>query len=319
MFELDTKAPPLNYMKIFQFAVNLAIFWEIMFLLQILHSKFEIIKENAAYFALVMVLVFIIGLIIVLIRSIMKIEKNRTGFLGILFNIIISPFGKVRFKHVILADIITSMIKMLNDFHLTLFFIFQGCWLHNETPENEYLPRIEIICLFFPLFWRFNQNINKLMETRKANPFLLNMGKYFSGMVYVTINSYFMLIDHEKDLRFIAIIAHIIVTMYSYLWDVIKDWGLFKSKSKHFLLKDNLLYPRKFYYFALVTNFVLRFIWTSLLIPQTYFLNNYFEGHFIIYILASLEVFRRSQWVLLRTEHEAGTQLPNLPTSLKLY
>lgn len=40
------------------------------------------------------------------------------------------------------------------------------------------------------------------------------------------------------------------------------DWGLFRSKDKlKYGLREKILYPRMFYYWAVVSNFILRFFW----------------------------------------------------------
>jgi hypothetical protein len=40
------------------------------------------------------------------------------------------------------------------------------------------------------------------------------------------------------------------------------DWGLFRSKEQgKKYLRHKILYPSWFYYFAMVTNFILRFFW----------------------------------------------------------
>ena len=52
--------------------------------------------------------------------------------------------------------------------------------------------------------------------------------------------------------------------MYPLIWDFYMDWGLFRSfKRETFALrpKDKIKFSKKFYYFAIVTNTILRFFW----------------------------------------------------------
>lgn len=56
---------------------------------------------------------------------------------------------------------------------------------------------------------------------------------------------------------------------------------------------------QKFYYFAIVEDFILRFGWTLSMTP-----NKYFEREIMLSILAPLEVFRRFVWNYFRLENE---------------
>jgi hypothetical protein len=60
----------------------------------------------------------------------------------------------------------------------------------------------------------------------------------------------------------------IVSTLYSYSWDVYMDWGLIRSNEpgKKFL-RHKILFPKWFYYYAIVSNFILRFFWLLSLIP----------------------------------------------------
>jgi hypothetical protein len=48
----------------------------------------------------------------------------RKAFLIALYNIVISPFGLVKFRHFFIADILTSMVGPLKDLVVTLYFLF---------------------------------------------------------------------------------------------------------------------------------------------------------------------------------------------------
>ena len=58
------------------------------------------------------------------------------------------------------------------------------------------------------------------------------------------------------------VFVSILSTVYSYTWDLYMDWGLFRSfeKDKKYL-RPKFLYPAWFYYYAMVSNFFLRFMW----------------------------------------------------------
>jgi hypothetical protein len=53
-----------------------------------------------------------------------------------------------------------------------------------------------------------------------------------------------------------------IASSYSYAWDIYMDWGLLRSKNpKTYGLREKLNYPVWFYYYAIVSDFLLRFFW----------------------------------------------------------
>ncbi|CAG8438192.1 574_t:CDS:10 [Ambispora leptoticha] len=83
------------------------------------------------------------------------------------------------------------------------------------------------------------------------------------------------------------------------LWDVIMDWSLFNLESDNILLRNELGYSRKsVYYFAIVSNFVLRFSWVILAVNK-----NYSKG-LLVFAVAFVEMLRRWQWIFFRVENE---------------
>jgi len=75
------------------------------------------------------------------------------------------------------------------------------------------------------------------------------------------------------------------------------DWGLLRKKSKNFLLRNNILYPAKYYYIASVMNICLRLTWLNVLFDIK-------NAEMKALVLSILEVYRRSQWSLFRVENE---------------
>lgn len=51
-------------------------------------------------------------------------------------------------------------------------------------------------------------------------------------------------------------------TMFAYVWDLRVDWGLTRSwKQKTFGLRKQITFSALFYYWAIGSNFCLRFFW----------------------------------------------------------
>lgn len=81
------------------------------------------------------------------------------------------------------------------------------------------------------------------------------------------------------------------------------DWGLFdKNAGENTCLREEVVYSSHFfYYFAIIEDFCLRFIWVL-----TFFLteNKMISSDLMVSIVAPLEVFRRFVWNFFRLENE---------------
>lgn len=99
----------------------------------------------------------------------------------------------------------------------------------------------------------------------------------------------------KHDYLLYAVIGiNLISTCYSYYWDLIMDWGLFRTheKGKKYL-RPKIFYPAWFYYYAIVSNLMFRLFWIIPLIKldPNGWLN---KSQLIILILSVSEGFRRA-------------------------
>ena len=74
------------------------------------------------------------------------------------------------------------------------------------------------------------------------------------------------------------------------------DWGLFDPNDKHPYLRAKLVYPRGFYYFAIINNLVCRLLWTVSLSVGWFQL--WFPDGLLVF-LALAEIYRLHFIVLL--------------------
>lgn len=100
----------------------------------------------------------------------------------------------------------------------------------------------------------------------------------------------------------------VFATLYCAIWDYYMDWGLFRSRAKGtYGLRDQILYPAMFYYFAIVVNFILRFFWLLKIFTWSFESEkeNFFERVEILTFATCLgEAMRRTMWALIRVENE---------------
>lgn len=81
------------------------------------------------------------------------------------------------------------------------------------------------------------------------------------------------------------------------------DWGLFDSKapSEYKFLREELVYPVKYYYIAFVEDFILRFGWTlNLSLTEV----GAIPPDLIMLVLGPFEIIRRFIWNFYRLENE---------------
>ncbi len=122
--------------------------------------------------------------------------------------------------------------------------------------------------VFFPFWFRFAQCLRRYHDT-KLKPNLTNAGKYFT-VILIHFANIFRAKLQTIEALYIVIVLTVFSTLYSYAWDLYMDWGLLRSSwrdpSGKRLLRPKTLFPAWFYYYAAISNFILRFLWVLPLI-----------------------------------------------------
>lgn len=222
------------------------------------------------------------------------------------------PIGAhaVKFRDFMFGDMLTSLTPTLNTF--TLMICLMSCSECLQNDERRECKRHDVpglIANILPFAIRFFQCLNRYYYTKMAWPNLANAAKYSGGIIFTVLNWYC-----STTHRNWVILVGIINCSYFYYWDIILDWDLGYFKTKHFFLREKLLYPVIFYYFALISNLILRYIWLiNMFIPSN---PNYDEMKILVFGI--LEMYRRIQTVLLRTENENQNNFEKYRTFLEI-
>lgn len=244
--------------------------------------------------------------------------KERIGLIKALEQCFISPLGigKIQFRHFFLADVITSMHSLLKEF--ATFFTFMYArdqpWRFSTAPAKlQETVIIAIVIGFVPDLIRFSQCVKKYFVLHsQGNPAApmqaKNAGKYFSALVAEAAHLWAH--GDARDTAFwVWLFFKTFSTIYKYIWDLRVDWGLLRFwKISDFGLREKQYYPKFFYYWAIFTNFVLRFsffYWTFVpisLMQEDVDLWSVLKLKLGISLV--LEAYRRTQWSLLRVENE---------------
>ena len=106
-------------------------------------------------------------------------------------------------------------------------------------------------------------------DTAHAFPHLANAAKYataFFDIGAVALKYHFSSMyeyDWQNPFFYLWIIIKIGATIYKLWWDYKMDWGFFdKNAGENRFLRETIVYSSKnYYYFAIIQDFVLRFIW----------------------------------------------------------
>jgi hypothetical protein len=261
--------------------------------------------------------------------------SSRSMLLHTLGQIVIAPFGKTRFLEGFVADILTSMVKIWVDVEASACIF--STWFFTagygaDMVECSGVARVVVpIIIALPLWWRFMQCLRRYYDTTQRRPHLPNALKYFFTHSVVIMGAYHPIFqDHHasswQTYRIVWLLCCVGSTLYSIWWDVCMDWGLLTMQNASYpLLRSELVFSRHvwFYYYAMVSNFFLRWVWVITIIPfsfedsagsekwtpgTSYFAALLSYDQIIVPALGILELIRRFQWSILRVEYEQIVQ-----------
>lgn len=156
------------------------------------------------------------------------------------------------------------------------------------------------ILAMIPFVVRLVQSLRRYKDS-KLPTHLINAGKYGMGIVY-----HFCYYLWRRDGKsnngpsfILWCLSAVIYSLYGCVWDFVMDWSICKPHAKYPFLRRELLYSSQIplYYVALVTNFLIRFLWIFYIPSWPYFtLRSFLSG--------LMEMGRRVVWNFYRLENE---------------
>mmetsp|Transcript_17339 Transcript_17339/g.45256 ORF Transcript_17339/g.45256 Transcript_17339/m.45256 type:complete len:440 (+) Transcript_17339:482-1801(+) len=237
--------------------------------------------------------------------------------------------SEVKFIDVLFADALTSSSKVLADMS-TIVCACIGYLLGDMigiTCSNSYLgPALASLpyCIRAVQCWNTYSMKNDQWQ-------LVNFGKYLSSLPVIWLSAFKAGTSNETpapgqqelavDLEVLWLYSVVINTVYSFLWDVFKDWGLGLPRSsvgkpQWLFLRPVLAYNLPLYYYLMiVVDLALRGCWSLKLSSH---LQRYgSQGQVFILIFEVLEVLRRWAWIYFRVEWECiAKKVPFLESTL---
>ncbi|XP_071802189.1 xenotropic and polytropic retrovirus receptor 1 homolog [Asterias amurensis] len=304
IFELD----PRNNLSHEDF-IEMAMFFADLWALSILGFIFCNLLSNVSGYISPLVLA---GVMLLFLINPIKTFNHRARFwlLKISTHILVAPFHAVGFADFWLADQLNSLATVLLDLEfLICFYACEVSWLTHtclfECNTYSYYARAIVACL--PAWFRFAQCLRRYRDTRKAFPHLVNAGKYSTTFFVVVFASIASSTKENYSAFYLSpyfyfwVMSAFISSCYTLTWDLKMDWGLLERSAENKLLRSEIVYADKYYYFGMIEDFLLRFTWTiTVSIGQL----DLVHGDILLSLLAPLEVFRRFVWNFFRLENE---------------
>ena len=289
--------PPnkISYVEILRFGAVMLTFWQLILALH-MSSVFyyPFISTNIVALGYVGV-----SLVLLLLPFNCFYRGARSEVLKLFVHLIIAPFGEIKFKNFMTGSWVTSLVIPLQDVYLICLFIISGSWMNNTLPQTS--ETVMLLLSILPFIWRILQNVKRVIYKRSL---LLRQIQNFSRYIIsigLVVTAY---LDFYSSIIW-GLCFVLGVTVISAL-DVKQDWQL---DLMH--VNTSRAFPSKFYYFAIVSNYLLRFAGVACLLPRKAFHNEYLDTEVCIWILAVIELARRAQWAVIRIEREQNNNEEN--------
>ena len=255
-------------------------------------------------------------------------HKGRFALVKSLLRILTAPFHKITFGDFWLADQLNSLAVVFLAVEYSACYV---TWDWRYAPDSQVCGSktfmgIRPLLSALPAMFRFWQCLRDYYDSGKVQHFL-NAIKYSTTFWVVLTATLYSLhypsgypVNGEWDTigkvyLGLWFVASCVRALYTFVWDVNRDWGLWRTlKKRHFLLREDLVYERPWiYHCAIVVDFILRFSQTLKISLGVYL---HVSSDLLFTTLAVAEVFRRFIWNFFRVEFQHVINMYNAPTVL---
>ncbi|CAO2842252.1 unnamed protein product [Amaranthus hypochondriacus] len=254
------------------------------------------------------VLLYIVVIMILISPFDIFYLSSRYYFLRTLWRIVL-PLQAISFADFFLADILTSMSKVLSDLERSVCRMVHRqvatiAWFEADSVCGGHSVAIPVV-LVLPYIFRLFQCLRQYKDCGEKSS-LLNALKYSTAIpvIFLSALKYHVFPDMWTNIyRPLWLMSSLLNSIYSFYWDITRDWDMscftriFKFGKPH--ICSYLLYGRKWVYcWVIGSNLILRCTWTYKL--SAHLRHNYLT----VFTITALEIFRRFQWVFFRVENE---------------
>lgn len=278
-------------------------------------------------------LLVLAALFVLPLRSLALSHSGRGRLLATLRRVSIGGLAQAsdgKFGDILLADVLTSYAKVMGDLFvcICMMFFHGATGSATDRPDRSCGGRVLVpLIMATPYLIRFRQCLIEYVRVRRSNynpqvgwggQHLANAAKYATAFPVIVFSALQRNLPDttEYDARRTGlyrawVLACLVNSLYSFYWDVTKDWDLTlfagvreRNAFDHaFGLRKRLLIGNGpgTYYAVIAMDLMLRCTWSLKLSPH---LDHITDFESSIFVIESLEVFRRWVWIFFRVETE---------------
>lgn len=253
-------------------------------------------------------------------------QGGRSRFLATLRRVSIGGIAEAKdgkFGDILLADVLTSYSKILGDLYVVLCMFFTPSGSSTARPDRNCGGTVIVpLIMAVPFAIRFRQCIIEYFRVRRApykesvgwgGQHLANATKYATAFPVIIFSALQRSVPADQPapgLNRAWLVAVLLNSLYSWYWDVAKDWDLTlfssareRNNPEHpFGLRRRLVFQQPVIYYGVIgMDLMLRCTWSLKLNAH---LDKFTDFESSIFLLQSLEVFRRWVWIFFRIETE---------------
>jgi hypothetical protein len=269
---------------------------------------------------------YLVALLAVFVAPLKALSSSgRLRFLHMLRRISLGGLAEAqhgKFGDILLADVLTSYAKILGDLYVTLCMFLTPSGSATDRPDRSCGGMVVVpIIMAVPSLIRLRQCLIEYVRVRRAplkestgwgGQHLANALKYATAFPVIVLSALQRNLPDDQDragLNRAWLAAVLVNSLYSFYWDVAKDWDLTlfsplrqRSAPDHpYGLRRSLMFQPVVYYAVIAMDLLLRCTWSLKLSPHLDHLSD-FESS--IFLIEFLEVFRRWVWIFFRVETE---------------
>lgn len=317
VFEFNPRTR-LSHFQIFNEAANLTLILLVSSLLQVSHHRLWLGSRYVSKHAypIATFLYFLIKLLVPLRPF--SYWPSRRAYLETLYQVVISPWGRLRFRDIFLANWLTSMPRIGVDVYAASFIYLTAFFLDGKTRAarcNDIGLFVAPLLCALPLWFRIAQSFRKMSEDeRQRTQHLTCAVIHLLALLVVLMDSFLppfeSLFATGHPFRVLWVILVVTTALSFFLYDVRVDWGLFTFEDpERPLLRGALVFPHRtaVYYSAMAADFVLRFVWVISILPfpiQSIPALQDLPRLLVTPFLVVLELIRRAIWSVFTVEYE---------------
>lgn len=144
----------MTYIQLYRVTLFMSVILTTCLLVQIIVFVFYwLFPDNTKIPTVLLSILFLFGIMFSPLNNLYR--PTRFEIIRVLGQIIIAPFGLVKFKHFFLADVITSAKLMLSDSTAMVCFYSSGEFRTDYPITCSWQPNLNYVWGIIPYWWRF--------------------------------------------------------------------------------------------------------------------------------------------------------------------